>query len=381
MTSSISHARLTGSGLSSSLPASIFERSSTSLMRLRRWVPAALTRRSGSSAFSVPNRAALLTIISVRPMMALSGVRSSWLMLARNCDLFSLASCSWRLLSSISRNRRAFWIASTVSGLWALEIFRSARESYISLTNGGDHGFGPGDGRNVPQCVIDRGVVPVSIHGATAVLRNDHDVALVGTGASRVLDRHVGPCAGDDDGVSSSALQDVLERGALPGTHAHFLDHVVARLAFEPGHGRGPPGSADHRIAVDQALEQRRVERDPRRTGLDDEPHMNHHDTAAATRIGEAAHVLDRVLLPAMDGRARGGEGAAIHHHVVLQVLDDQGATRGIEVELSGRRRRGPTLRRRRRSMELDPGWGDAGAERPHEGLEARADLGLDRID
>ena len=69
-------------------------------MRLRRWVPAAFTRRSGSSAFSVPKRAALLTIISVRPMMALSGVRSSWLMLARNCDLCSLANPNWRLLSS-----------------------------------------------------------------------------------------------------------------------------------------------------------------------------------------------------------------------------------------------------------------------------------------
>ena len=41
----------------------------------------------------MPNRAALVTIISVRPMMALSGVRSSWLMLARNCDLCWLAIC------------------------------------------------------------------------------------------------------------------------------------------------------------------------------------------------------------------------------------------------------------------------------------------------
>src|SRR5262249_2548704 len=94
MTSSISLAKFTRSGLSSSLPASIFERSRTSLMRLRRWAPAPFTRRSGSSAFSVPNRAALVTIISVRPMMALSGVRSSWLMLATYCDLFSLANWS-----------------------------------------------------------------------------------------------------------------------------------------------------------------------------------------------------------------------------------------------------------------------------------------------
>jgi hypothetical protein len=43
----------------------IFERSSISLMRLRRWVPAVFTRRSGSRAFSVPNRAALVTIISL----------------------------------------------------------------------------------------------------------------------------------------------------------------------------------------------------------------------------------------------------------------------------------------------------------------------------
>src|SRR5215467_7113771 len=94
MTSSMSRVKSTRSGLSSSLPAAIFERSRISLMRLRRWVPAAFTRRSGSSAFSVPKRAAFVTIISVRPMMALSGVRSSWLMLATNCDLFWLASSS-----------------------------------------------------------------------------------------------------------------------------------------------------------------------------------------------------------------------------------------------------------------------------------------------
>ena len=56
-------------------------------MRPRRCVPARFTRCSGSSAFSVPKRAALVTIISVSPMMALSGVRSSWLMLETNCDL------------------------------------------------------------------------------------------------------------------------------------------------------------------------------------------------------------------------------------------------------------------------------------------------------
>src|SRR5437660_532022 len=41
MTSSMSRAKSTRSALRSSLPASIFERSSTSLMRVRRWVPGA----------------------------------------------------------------------------------------------------------------------------------------------------------------------------------------------------------------------------------------------------------------------------------------------------------------------------------------------------
>ena len=45
---------------------------------------------------------------SEKPMMALSGVRSSCDMLARNSDLWRLAASIWRLLSSISRNSRAF---------------------------------------------------------------------------------------------------------------------------------------------------------------------------------------------------------------------------------------------------------------------------------
>ena len=49
----------------------------------------------------IAERPALVTIISVRPMMALSGVRSAWLMLARNCDLCSLANWSCRFLSWI----------------------------------------------------------------------------------------------------------------------------------------------------------------------------------------------------------------------------------------------------------------------------------------
>ena len=45
---------------------------------------------------------------SENPRIAFSGVRSSWDMLARNSDLWRLAAWSCRLLSAISRNRRAF---------------------------------------------------------------------------------------------------------------------------------------------------------------------------------------------------------------------------------------------------------------------------------
>ena len=56
-------------------------------------------------------------------MMALSGVRSSWLMLARNCDLCWLASASWRLLSWISSNSRTFSIAITA---WSAKVVTSS---------------------------------------------------------------------------------------------------------------------------------------------------------------------------------------------------------------------------------------------------------------
>jgi hypothetical protein len=48
---------------------------------------------------------------SEKPMIAFSGVRSSWDMFARNSDLCWLATSSSRLLSSISRKSRAFWMA------------------------------------------------------------------------------------------------------------------------------------------------------------------------------------------------------------------------------------------------------------------------------
>ena len=56
-----------------------------------------------------PNIRSLRT--SEKPMIALSGVRSSCDMLARNSDLCWLAASSSLLFTSSSRNSRAFWIA------------------------------------------------------------------------------------------------------------------------------------------------------------------------------------------------------------------------------------------------------------------------------
>src|SRR4051812_36123948 len=76
-------------GYRSMRPASILDRSRMSLMRPSRCLPAALTRwRSGMNASS-PTSSASSWSISLYPMIAFSGVRSSWDMLARNCDRVS----------------------------------------------------------------------------------------------------------------------------------------------------------------------------------------------------------------------------------------------------------------------------------------------------
>ena len=59
-------------------------------------------------------------------MMALSGVRSSWDMFARNCDLCWLATSSSRPFSSSSWNRRAFWIASAD---WLAKVWSSSTDA------------------------------------------------------------------------------------------------------------------------------------------------------------------------------------------------------------------------------------------------------------
>ena len=79
-----------------------------------------------SACFSFSSPKSLSCKTSEKPMMALSGVRSSCDMLARNSDLWRLAASIWRLLSSISRNSRAFWIANTD---WVAKVFKSSMTS------------------------------------------------------------------------------------------------------------------------------------------------------------------------------------------------------------------------------------------------------------
>ena len=82
-----------------------------SLIRERRCRPEdrMSCRYSACFSFTSPNIRSAST--SEKPRIAFSGVRSSWDMLARNSDLWRLAASSCRLLSAISRNSRAFWMA------------------------------------------------------------------------------------------------------------------------------------------------------------------------------------------------------------------------------------------------------------------------------
>ena len=84
-----------------------------SLISASRCRPARSTRSSGSISSSRFKSRASSCSISVTPMIAFSGVRSSCDMLARNCDLCWLATSSCSPFSWISLKSRAFWMAST----------------------------------------------------------------------------------------------------------------------------------------------------------------------------------------------------------------------------------------------------------------------------
>ena len=98
VTSATSWRRSSGAGLKSTRPASILDRSSTSLISCSRWRPLRAmwprySCRRGDPAGTMP-----ACISSAKPMMALSGVRSSCDMLATNWLFRRLASRIWLVL-------------------------------------------------------------------------------------------------------------------------------------------------------------------------------------------------------------------------------------------------------------------------------------------
>ena len=99
-------------GCTSIRPASTLARSRIALMSESRCCALARIFSRFSYCFGSSRSCERRITMRVKPMIALSGVRSSCDMLARNALLCRLATSSCRLFSSISRYSRAFWIAS-----------------------------------------------------------------------------------------------------------------------------------------------------------------------------------------------------------------------------------------------------------------------------
>src|SRR6266853_1027301 len=148
-------------------------------------------------------------------MIALSGVRSSCDMLARNSDLWRSASSSWRLLSPISRKRRAFWIATAD---WLAKVLRRSMTA----------------GENYPVVLlVDRAPVGARDLGGAGHDRVEHDFEVEGGAEDlahlaqrlKLRDRageRLGP------GLELGEQSGVLDRdGGLVGKGLHQRDLAV----------------------------------------------------------------------------------------------------------------------------------------------------------
>jgi hypothetical protein len=117
-TSPTSFAMSTGSGRNSIFPDSTLARSRTPSMNWSRWRELERVSPRNSLWLSETGPSLPSCIISAKPMMAFSGVRSSWDMLARNSLFRRLASCARRYCSSSSalcRRRRSFRATRSVA--------------------------------------------------------------------------------------------------------------------------------------------------------------------------------------------------------------------------------------------------------------------------
>ena len=114
--------------------------------------------------------------------------------------------------------------------------------------------------------------------------------------------------------VAPEALQQRLEPRALPRAHRHLLDDEIAGLGLEPlDRRRAPCRRAPPPCASARPFEQRRVQCDPPRARLDDEPDMDHRHAARARGLSDAGAMFSTTFCALrVRGRARCGEGAAL---------------------------------------------------------------------
>ena len=146
-----------------------------------------------------------------------------------------------------------------------------------------------------------------------------------------MLDRHVGPRPGVDEDVAATGLEHRLERRALPRAHAHLGDHVIAGLRLQASTGAAPHVPRTSALASARPSKSGAFRVRPGEPGSTRKWTCTTITPARAADLGEPANVLDHVLLAGVLRRAALGERAAVGHDVVLHVLDDEGAPRGVE--------------------------------------------------
>ena len=125
-TSSTTACRSNGAWSIASLPASMREKSSTSLMMPSRCSPErSISARCSRDSFRTPGRGGSFWPTNrARPRMPCSGVRISWLMVARNWSLTALWRCA-----NLSASARSWAMRSVVKRSHSSSVMRRAERS------------------------------------------------------------------------------------------------------------------------------------------------------------------------------------------------------------------------------------------------------------
>ena len=220
-------------GSSRICPASIFDRSRISLSSSSRCRPELRMspRYSSCRSFSSPNMPPSST--SEKPMTALSGVRSSWDMLARNSDLWRPATSRSRRLMASSRCTRALTIASVdwLARDWSRVPTSSANGPASGAARPGRRRAGPGaaSGRPGPSA-SRRGRAPRGAGPAATSARSVTDTERCSAAArptseesrrmvtlrSRSSSAALLPCAARTWKVSVEASYSMIEPPSVP---------------------------------------------------------------------------------------------------------------------------------------------------------------------